>query len=665
MPIIEMPDGVQVEFPDTMSDTQIRGLIAQRYPREVGAIGAAKPMSERITTGHSEFAGPAPQPSRTTAALSSAVEGMPIAGPYLQSGVENAAAYLGSALTGEDQAKVRGEMGSMVDQSQAAYPYTSGAAGIAGGVLGTLPMIAAAPGAFGAGGGSLLARTGASALSGGIIGGADSGVRSDFDPMAMLRGAGVGLGLGAIGPAAGDLIGAGVRKLTSYFGGGTPAEQGLARAAGADGVDDVGARMAAIGPDAMPMDIGPNMQRQAGAIAATPGEGQQIIRSAVGARDAGANARIRGAVDDILGPASVPSAVDNGIAAGQDALGPMYDDVFANARAVDTTDLAHNLEAMSVRFRGPAQRAAREVRDMLNIAGTNELDPNPRTLHEVRKAIDGLMSTNADENAGRILTIARQQIDDLLARSVPGIKEVDAQFAELGRQRTALARGQQTLDSGRTAPRPSELAAEMTDGALPQGAQVGPSAVPMRLRQGARAEIERIVGTNANDRVALQRIIKGEGDWNRDRLATLFGQDRADAIIRVLDGEKTMADTSQVVTRNSETAARTAAQKELQPGGSDSLIRNFDLSKPGDFVARIGDKLASSSREQVQGTTNAELARLLTSNDPEALTRTIKMVQAAQRRGDITAARAKEIVQALSVSPQVRRPLEITVTPRR
>lgn len=125
MPIVEMPDGVQVEFPDTMSDTQIRGLIAQKYPREVGAIGAAKPLSERDTTGHSQFAGPAPQPSRTTAMLSGGVEGIPIAGPYLQSGVENAAAYLGSQLTGEDQAKVRGEMGGMVDQSQAEYPWST------------------------------------------------------------------------------------------------------------------------------------------------------------------------------------------------------------------------------------------------------------------------------------------------------------------------------------------------------------------------------------------------------------------------------------------------------------------------------------------------------------------------------------------------------------
>lgn len=55
MPDIQMPDGQIVRFPDTMSPTSIRGLIAQRYPREVGEAGRAKPMAERETTGHYAF----------------------------------------------------------------------------------------------------------------------------------------------------------------------------------------------------------------------------------------------------------------------------------------------------------------------------------------------------------------------------------------------------------------------------------------------------------------------------------------------------------------------------------------------------------------------------------------------------------------------------------
>ncbi|RVD49402.1 hypothetical protein EN746_21150, partial [Mesorhizobium sp. M8A.F.Ca.ET.023.02.2.1] len=166
------------------------------------------------------------------------------------------------------------------------------------------------------------------------------------------------------------------------------------------------------------------------------------------------------------------------------------------------------------------------------------------------------------------LTTARQAVDDELRASVPGIKEVDAKYAELARQKDAVQRGQSVLSSGREAPRPDELAAEVRQGALPQGLQVGPSAVPLRLREGARAEIERIVGTNANDRVALQRLIKGEGDWNRARLSTLFGSDKARSIIDLLDRERLFADTSNIVTRNSETAARVAAREAIDPGNA-------------------------------------------------------------------------------------------------
>lgn len=57
MPDITMPDGQVVRFPDTMTPTQISGLIASRYPREVGAAGAALPPSERQTGGHYAFDG--------------------------------------------------------------------------------------------------------------------------------------------------------------------------------------------------------------------------------------------------------------------------------------------------------------------------------------------------------------------------------------------------------------------------------------------------------------------------------------------------------------------------------------------------------------------------------------------------------------------------------
>jgi len=123
----------------------------------------------------------------------------------------------------------------------------------------------------------------------------------------------------------------------------------------------------------------------------------------------------------------------------------------------------------------------------------------------------------------------------------------------LSRQSEGLTRGGQVLDSGRTAIRPEDLAAEMQQGALPQGAQVGPSGVPRQMQTGARAEIDRIAGTNANDAVALQRLVKGEGDWNRDKLRTLFGP-QADDALNAIDRETIFNRTANRVTGGSDTA---------------------------------------------------------------------------------------------------------------
>ncbi|MER9159088.1 hypothetical protein [Mesorhizobium sp. M0778] len=566
------------------------------------------------------------------------------------------AAGLARPFADESYNDIRKSMLSADEHVRTKNPRTAQAGGIAGGVLGTVPAVLAAPEAFGAGTASLLARMLAGGATGAAIGGADAGVRNGL--AAIPEGLAWGGGLGAVMPGIGQLVGKGVGALAQRYGGPaiSAAERMFGRAATADSALDMPPRLQALGDRAMPMDLGPNLQRQAGALAATPGEGQSIVRSAIAARDAAANARIAQGLGRELGPARVPSQIAEEIAANQRALGPAYEEAFQAARAVNAEPIANNLDAMAVRLRGDAQRAVQQVRRMLNVTGTDVLDPNPQTLFQTRNAIDGMMDGMTDGNAIRALTATRQQINRELERAVPGFRQVDARFAELARQNDALLRGQQALDSGRTAPRPAELQTEINNGALPQGDMLGPSAVPLRLRQGTRAEIDRIVGTNANDRVALQRLVKGEGDWNRDRLASLFGQSRADRIIAILDRERTFADTSGIVTRNSETAARAAAMQDIAPQkGGPGIVRSALNLRFGDTAADTVDKVIGGAKSAAQRASNTELARLLTSNDPAAIARKVQLVQAAQRRGDISAQKARELIQSMSVEAAKQR----------
>lgn len=296
--------------------------------------------------------------------------------------------------------------------------------------------------------------------------------------------------------------------------------------------------------------------------------------------------------------------------------------------------IADHLDEQIPLLRGGAQKAARDVRGMLNTHGTNSVSSDPSVAFQTRQAIDGMLETETDTKVIGALMEARKMIDESLEKAVPMIKEVDTSYAELGRQRGAITRGQTVLDHGRTAPRPAELEREIAEGALPQGMQVGPSAVSLRLSQGARAEIDRILGSNSNDIAAMARVIKSDGDWNRVRLAMLFGKEKADKLFRVLDNELTFSRTHDAVTRNSETARRLLANQEINGGGQGVPLQDAYVVGGAPAAARAGaKKLVDQLAERILGihreASSKSLADAMVSNRKAM----VDAVAQAQRRG--------------------------------
>lgn len=395
-----------------------------------------------------------------------------------------------------------------------------------------------------------------------------------------------------------------------------PARSNLLRAMRYDGIDpvEVPARLRALGPDAIPGDLGPALQAQTQALSAIPGMGQKKVVDTLTARKAGRNSRIINEVDETLGPAPIPSRLAAENLANRKALGPEYEEAFANSTAVDTTPIAQALDSEIVNLRGDAQAAVKKVRDMLNVVGTDQLDPNPRTLFEVRKAIDGQLSGETDGNVIRTLKAVRDEVDMTLAGSVPRIKQIDAKYAELARQGEAVDTGQTLLDSGRTAMRPEELADTFAPSAVPKGEMVGPSAVPFRMTQGTRAEIERIIGTTTNDLTALKTAMKGDGSWNRDRLVTLYGQEKADKLLGILDREVTYSATEGPALNGSRTAVLQEAKEEIvgrnkKPG----VFQNALNLNGGSALAAIGDRALGWIDRDKRTATGAAMADYLTS----------------------------------------------------
>ncbi|GJE29812.1 hypothetical protein [Methylobacterium organophilum] len=160
------------------------------------------------------------------------VNGIPVAGPYLLGGLNRVAAGIRSLKNDTRYSDELANVERFGEATARENPKAALAGEIAGGVVGTAPLIAAAPAAFGVSAASLPVRMLASGASGGVLGGADAAVRSDGDLGAIKEGATVGAGLGLASPVAGQLIG---RAVGAFTGGGKG--HGLMREA-LEGVSD-------------------------------------------------------------------------------------------------------------------------------------------------------------------------------------------------------------------------------------------------------------------------------------------------------------------------------------------------------------------------------------------------------------------------------------------
>ena len=237
MPVVGMPDGTQVQFPDTMPADQIRTLILNKFPNAGSGIPDSGPSIGADTGlqpgGKSPMAVPTPAPPTKTTDLSklplstsiplqmqtftnNAVESLPVVGGLLK----RVGQWGGQQVSGvsPEQAQA-GE-----DRLNNAYPVARTAGQVAGTVA---PFIAGAeiPAVAGAlgmdAGAGLGAQVGMGMLSQGAIGAADAFTRDAN--VGQIAEAG---GLGAIGGLAGPLIGKGVGAVAgNLVGRGTAAEQ--------------------------------------------------------------------------------------------------------------------------------------------------------------------------------------------------------------------------------------------------------------------------------------------------------------------------------------------------------------------------------------------------------------------------------------------------------
>lgn len=522
---------------------------------------------------------------KVNAATTAAFDAIPIAGPSIKAGMQDAKAGLWGvpreAIVSEDAAR---ENANPISRTVGAVTGTV-APFMAGGAI---PGVARVLGMAG----GLPSRVGFGLLSGGGIGALDAAARGG-DPTDMVNAGGIGAALGGAIPVGGRLAKMGLDRM---LGKSLPkSAANLGRALRDDKIParEINQRLSALGPDAMVMDLGPNLQRQAGAVASVPGKGQTAIREAVAARAGGASNRVAADVAATLGSGPELSAMREQIISAQSAAAkPLYD-------AIRDVKLPVQQGNFAFVFQTPlgkqALARARQMAANDGYRGTDTLgiiDYAKRALDDIAGEAIRKNSRNAARQASQLAKILTTEADKM----VPGYKAARDAFA-------GPAQIIDAMDAGAAV-----FSKDMSPGQL-QSALSGMTASEKdAFIQAARSAVEAQMGNAVNDAAALRNLFKK--GYNEQKLRTLLGDDVADDLMRRINREAVFGQTSNVVTGNSETAARQAAQAEVAP----ELARAPRPEGLVGLVLSAFDKARNSLSGVRQPKINAQMAGVHTAN---------------------------------------------------
>jgi hypothetical protein len=564
-----------------------------------------------------------------SAGFTSGVNAIPFVGPNIMDGLNS----LKAAVHGVPVDVIAAENA----QLEEAHPIAAGVGSVAGPTLAMAPLGLTGLGARALGlTGSIPARIGAGAASGGLIAGGDTAVRGG-SPQETLTNTALGAGIGGALP----IVGAGLRKgLQAITGTGvSPSARNVGRALSDDGIApaDVNARINELGPDAMLMDMGPNLQRQAGAVASVPGPGQKAVREAVTTRTKGAPARVEADVAATVGTGPELSVLrEQTIAAQKAAAGPLYDKV----RDVKVNMLKGNFAFV---FNTPmGKQALAQARQMAANDGYRGVD-TIQIIDYAKQALDDIAGEAIRKNKGNL---ARQASN--LARTLAAEADKAAPDYKLAREAFAgPAKVIEAMDNGS-----SVFAKDMSPGQLKSTLSGMTASEKDAFIQAARSSIESQMGNAVNEALALRNLFKK--GYNEAKLRILLGDKLADDLLKRINREATFGQTANVVTGNSETAARQAAQAEVAP----DMARTWRPDSLFGTVIAAFDKARAGLQGTRQPKINSQMAGMQTQRtfSPQQIQQLERAVRPLPR--SILPPALPAIVGA---SEERRKPIEITI----
>lgn len=551
------------------------------------------------------------------------------------------------------------------------HPVASTGIGLVGGAAAPIGAIGAA-----SKGADLITKSLLGAGAGGVIGGLQ-GITGSKDwtngwdtAKNALIGTGLGAGTGLLLPGIAQGIGWGVRTVADAVRGRATgmsrgATQHLANAIEADGgIPAVKAKMAELGPEAMLLDAGESLKTIGQGSNLTTNEARAMTSARLQARDDATNARIREDVNNTLGRSEDPaiatrnivdyrSRVDNQNyprvlqAAPPVRTAPLMvelDDAILSAPNGSTERRAlENLQGMLTREQMMPRLEPHTGRQMLDNRGQPMFDrtmvnqDRAEVLHKVKQELDNVIEhelpglgvqAGALRNQQFQLKRFRHDLNQALEDQVQGYARANRVSQRLAERAEAVKAGTGYLGEGKTTPSPERFLDEH---------ELRDVGTRIAFGKGSRGEIDRLIGTKANDLEALKSALRGEGSWNAQKLATVHGQEATDALLASVDRNAHFRENFRAIVKNSQTAQRTAAKEALQP----TVFKPNDIVAPNNPGAgmilsalKLGGTRALNiaSGEHNINTLN-ELARIVSEKGAARDTHIAALADAMRRRG--------------------------------
>jgi hypothetical protein len=352
-----------------------------------------------------------------------------------------------------------------------------------------------------------------------------------------------------------------------------------------------------LGPEAMVMDLGRQMQGRAEAVSLHPGKAQNTVLDAVEGRTgefgSGARTRIEDTLNKHLGPnENVVKLMDDVDELVRQRATPAYEKVMTDHPVINVPAEITSRPAVAQAMKGAEslaknygeKLATSETRTILSGPGYHIADdvalPAQTSLKYwdyVKKGLDqrinGMMRHGMDDlssaekaDLGGLLN-AKQSLVSYLDQATNGA------YADARRIAATKPELHEAMDFGRSIFNskllPEEVAAHIDGLSIPAQAMA---------QVGARRELARVLDSARNDGAKARNFL--DTNNNRQKIASLFGEDAAQAIESRVAAENTFQNATESIARNSRTVRRQELIKDTEtpsPARVDTTLTGLAL----------------------------------------------------------------------------------------